>query len=103
MWLAGPSLGRELRARALSHTPHRCCVGPLYTLYKAVENNSGSQSRLQTALTAHTTDGRLGLHINASGPCMNSTSAKLFLDLPTICPARFRRPLTLHAPVSSLS
>ena len=53
-------------------------------VYAEAVENSGSQSRLQTALTAHTTDGRLGLHIKASGPCMNSTSAKLFLDLPTM-------------------
>ena len=73
MWLAGPSLGRELRARALSHT------APVPAWHRL---RSQSPSRVQTA-TSHYTQQMVG-GIKASSPGMKSMSADMFLDLPTM-------------------
>ena len=73
MGLAGVSLGRELRALALSHTGHRfrCGVAP--------PENSVTNSRADCALTQQ----MIGC-IKAITPCVKSTSAKLLLALHTM-------------------
>ena len=68
---AGPSLGRELRARALSHT------APVPAWHRL---RSQSPSRVQTA-TSHNKCRR---HIKPSSPGVKSMSADMFLDLPTM-------------------
>ena len=72
MGLAGVSLGRELRALALSHTAPRCGVAP-------PRENSVTNSRADCALTQQ----MIGC-IKAISPCVKSASAKLFLDLHTV-------------------
>ena len=71
MGLAGMSLGRELRALALSHTPLRCGVAP--------PENSVTNSRADCALTQ-----QMIVCIKAISPCVKSASAKLFPDLHTV-------------------
>ena len=71
MGLAGPSLGRELRARALSHTAHRCRRG--------TAEISVTKSRTDCDLTQQMVGG-----IKASSPGMKSMSADMFLDLLTM-------------------
>ena len=72
MGLAGVSLGRELRALALSQTPLRCGVAP--------PENSVTNSRADCVLTHQ----MVGC-IKAISPCVKSASAKLFLlDLHTV-------------------
>ena len=76
MGLAGVSLGRELRALALSHTASvrlRCGVAP--------PENSVTNSCADCALT-DTANARL--HHKAISPCVKSASAQLFLDLHTV-------------------
>ena len=72
MGLAGPSLGRELRARALSHT------APVPAWHRL---RSQSQSRVQTA-TSH--NKWSAASIKPVSPGMKSMSADMFLDLPTM-------------------
>ena len=72
MGLAGPSLGRELRALALSHT------APVPAWHRL---RSQSQSRVQTA-TSH--NKWSAASIKASSPGRKSMSADMFLDLPTM-------------------
>jgi hypothetical protein len=72
MGLAGPSLGRELRALALSHT------APVPAWHRL---RSQSQSRVQTA-TSH--NKWSAASIKASSPSRKSMSADMFLDLPTM-------------------
>ena len=71
MGLAGVSLGRELRALALSHTASVRRVAP--------PENSVTNSRADCALTHQMVGG-----IKAISPCAKSASAKLFLDLHTV-------------------
>ena len=72
MGLAGPSLGRELRARALSHT------APVPAWHRL---RSQSPSRVQTYcdLTQQMVGG-----IKPSSPGVKSMSEDMFLDLPTM-------------------
>ena len=71
MGLAGPSLGRELRARALSHTAPGAGVAP--------PEISVTKSRTDCDLTQQMVGG-----IKASSPGMKSMSADMFLDLLTM-------------------
>jgi hypothetical protein len=71
MGLAGMSLGRELRALALSHTPLRCGVAP--------PENSVTNSRTDCVLTQ-----QMISCIKAISPCVKSASAELFPDLHTM-------------------
>ena len=71
MGLAGMSLGRELRALALSHTPLRCSVAP--------PENSVTNSRTDCVLTQ-----QMISCIKAISPCVKSASAELFPDLHTM-------------------
>jgi len=73
MGLAGPSLGRELRARALTSEPHRTGAGV------APPEISVSKSRTDCDLTQQMVGG-----IKASSPGMKSMSADIFLELPTM-------------------
>ena len=72
MGLAGPSLGRELRARALTE-PHRTGAGV------APPEISVTKSRTDCDLTQQMVGG-----IKAISPGMKSMSADMFLDLPTM-------------------
>ena len=72
MWLAGPSLGRELRARALSHT------APVPAWHRL---RSQSPSRVQTA-TSHN---KWSAAHQVQQPWREEhVSADMFLDLPTM-------------------
>ena len=85
----GVSLGRELRALALSCTiaPLRCGVAP--------PENSVTNSRADCALTQQ----MIGC-IKAISPCVKSASAKLFLDLHTVlAPSGEERTLNAAAQV----
>ena len=73
MGLAGPSLGRELRARALRTEPHRTGAGV------APPEISVTKSRTDCDLTQQMVGG-----IKASSPGMKSMSADMFLDLLTM-------------------
>ena len=92
MWLAGPSLGRELRARALSHTPHRCAgVAPP----EISVSHQHTKSRTDCDLTQQMVGG-----IKASSPGMKSMSEDMFLDLPTmLAPSGEERKLGASAQV----
>ena len=84
--LAGVSLGRELRALALSHIA-RCGVAP--------PENSVTNSRADCALAQQ----MVGC-IKATSPCVKSASAKLFLDLHTVlAPSGEQRTLSASAQV----
>ena len=72
MGLAGPSLGRELRA--LSSEPHRTGAGV------APPEISVTESRTDCDLTQQMVG---GIH-QASSPSRKSMSADMFLDLPTM-------------------
>ena len=72
MGLAGPSLGRELRALSSSE-PHRTGAGV------APAEISVTKSRTDCDLTQQMVGG-----IKASSPGMMSMSADMFLDLPTM-------------------
>ena len=72
MGLAGPSLGRELRALSSSE-PHRTGAGV------APAEISVTKSRTDCDLTQQMVGG-----IKASSPGMKSMSADMFLDLPTM-------------------
>ncbi len=71
MGLAGPSLGRELRARALSHTAPVPALPP--------PEISVTKSRTDCDLTQQMVGG-----IKASSSGVKSMSADMFLDLPTM-------------------
>jgi len=73
MGLAGPSLGRELRALALSHT------APVPAWHRLRSQSHVTESRTDCDLTQQMVGG-----IKVSSPSRKSMSADMFLDLPTI-------------------
>ena len=95
MGMAGPSLGRELRAsygRALSHT------APVPAWHRLRSEISAAQSRRQTAATSHNKQMVGG--IKAISPGMKSMSADMSLDLPTMsAPSGEERKLRASAQV----
>ena len=79
MGLAGVSLGRELRALALSHKqPHR--FGAAWHRLR-----TRSQTRVQTAPSdSKSNDLQMIGGTKVISPCVKSASPKLFLDLHTV-------------------
>ena len=87
MGLAGVSVGRELRALALSHTA-------------SVRRGTACENSVTNTCTDCVLTQQMIGCINATSPCLKSTSAKLLLDLHTVsAPSGEKRTLDAAAQV----